>query len=133
MTPSRPSANGAPAIDGERRHHLRIAFRSPAQLSVTGSAIAVSVLDISLKGALVRLPADAALYTGVTGQLRVPLDDTSGLISMDVRVTHLDNGSAGLACLLIDLDSVTHLRRLVELNLGDATLLERELSALVAE
>ena len=30
-------------------------------------------------------------------------------------------------------DSVTHLRRLVELNLGNPDLLERELSALIAE
>ena len=33
----------------------------------------------------------------------------------------------------IDLDSITHLRRLVELNLGDEKLLERELSHLAAE
>jgi len=30
----------------------------------------------------------------------------------------------------IDLDSISHLRRLVELNLGDEALLERELAAL---
>ena len=40
---------------------------------------------------------------------------------------------AGLHCLAIDIDSVTHLRRLVELNLGDPALLEREVSALVAD
>jgi len=34
--------------------------------------------------------------------------------------------------LTIDVDSMTHLRRLIELNLGDPTLLERELKALVS-
>jgi hypothetical protein len=37
-----------------------------------------------------------------------------------------------LLCESIDLDSITHLRRLVELNAGDPALLERELTALVA-
>jgi len=32
-----------------------------------------------------------------------------------------------LRCLSIDLDSITHLRRLLELNLGDPQLVEREL------
>jgi hypothetical protein len=48
-------------------------------------------------------------------------------------ITHVEGLYIGLACRNIDLDSVTHLRRLVELNLGDVALLERELSALVAD
>ncbi|MCG8610315.1 MAG: hypothetical protein MI864_07240, partial [Pseudomonadales bacterium] len=31
----------------------------------------------------------------------------------------------------IDLDSITHLKRLIELNVGDPSLIERELSALI--
>lgn len=38
----------------------------------------------------------------------------------------------GLRCRNIDLDSITHLRRLLELQLGDATLLQRELGQLCA-
>jgi hypothetical protein len=37
----------------------------------------------------------------------------------------------GLQCLHIDLDSVTHLRQLIERNSQDPTLLARELSVLV--
>ena len=36
----------------------------------------------------------------------------------------------GMVCRHIDVDSISHLRRLVELNLGDEALLERELAAL---
>jgi hypothetical protein len=49
---------------------------------------------------------------------------------MDVEVAHQENDEMGLNCKDIDVDSITHLRRLVELNLGDPKLLERELSAL---
>lgn len=48
-------------------------------------------------------------------------------------MAHCNGEQAGLLCLTIDIDSVTHLRRLVELNLGDTDLLERELSHLIAE
>jgi hypothetical protein len=39
----------------------------------------------------------------------------------------------GFVCRHIDLESISHLRRLVELNLGDESLLERELAALGEE
>jgi hypothetical protein len=49
---------------------------------------------------------------------------------MDVVIAHQQNDELGVRCVDIDLDSITHLRRLVELNLGETELLERELSAL---
>jgi len=41
-------------------------------------------------------------------------------------------GKAGMICRSIDLDSITHLRRLIAMNTGDPTLLQRELQSLVA-
>ena len=41
-----------------------------------------------------------------------------------------DGELIGFVCRHIDVDSISHLRRLVELNLGDEALLERELAAL---
>lgn len=122
-----------PTATDERRHYARIAFHCPAQLVFSAGKLDVVVLDISIKGALIRLPANAALPNGALCQLHVELDAVGEQISMEARVTHLKDGNAGLRCQVIDLDSITHLRRLVELNLGDPQLLERELSALVAE
>ena len=141
MTPSTPASNATPSRPAaprgdERRQHARIAFHTAARLVFGERHVEVAVLDISLKGALLRLPADSessGLTAGVDCQLEVPLDDTSGMIRMDARVAHLGGGLLGVVCQLIDIDSVTHLRRLVELNLGDPALLERELSALIAE
>lgn len=122
-----------PTATDERRHYARIAFHCPAQLVFSAGKLDVVVIDISIKGALIRLPANAALPNGALCQLHVELDAVGEQISMEARVTHLKDGNAGLRCQVIDLDSITHLRRLVELNLGDPQLLERELSALVAE
>lgn len=120
-------------MTANRRQFSRILFQSEAVLSVDGAAdIQVSVVDISLKGALVEpMPA---VYTevGSAGTLTLQLSDAEALISMDVTVAHHQGPYLGLACRRIDLDSMTHLRRLIELNLGDEATLNRELSALTA-
>ena len=51
-------------------------------------------------------------------------------INMSVRFNHINNGHYGFQCDHIDMDSLSHLKRLVELNLGEPELLDRELSAL---
>lgn len=117
----------------ERRHHSRIAFHTPARLVFSDKSIAVVVLDISLKGALIELPTNKSVGQDTTGTLHVILTEMDDQISMSIRVAHNEGHHAGLLCLAIDIDSVTHLRRLVELNLGDQELLERELSALIAD
>lgn len=119
----------------ERRHHSRIVFHTPAMFVSPEESREVSVIDISLKGALIRLQTEAPLSVGASCRLHVPLNEKedSALISMEARIAHCNGLTAGLLCVAIDLDSVTHLRRLVELNLGDPELLNRELSALIAE
>ena len=49
---------------------------------------------------------------------------------MHIAVVHETDNETGLQCNAIDIDSVTHLRRLVELNLGDSDQLNKELSQL---
>jgi hypothetical protein len=117
----------------ERRLYSRIAFHSPAQLVFSDTQCDVVVLDLSLKGALVRLSSDQLLKIDSQCVLRVTLSDMDDHINMQARVAHIEGHNVGIICLNIDLDSVTHLRRLVELNIGDPELLERELSALIKE
>lgn len=121
----------------DRRHHSRITFHTAAHLVVGNRQIPARVLDLSLKGALVQLPEnDTSLEAEADPpcELNIDLDDAeSDRICMKVRIAHAHQGRIGLLCQDIDLDSVTHLRRLVELNLGNPDLLERELSALIAD
>jgi hypothetical protein len=117
----------------QRRQFSRVFFRAGATLASAGSTQACEVLDLSLKGALLRLPADQPAPTGHC-RLELTLDaDQEVRIGMEAEVAHHEGDVIGLHCLSIDLDSITHLRRLVELNLGDDSLLQRELSALSSE
>ena len=51
---------------------------------------------------------------------------------MTAQVVHQTLEQLHLSCVNIDIDSISHLRRLIELNIGDATAAERELSELLS-
>lgn len=114
----------------DRRQFARIRFQTDARLRLPEGECDAEVLDLSLKGALVRPKAPIFATVGSGGSLSVPLDGPDTVIAMEVTVVHRQGGDFGLACREIDLDSITHLRRLVELNLGDESLLQRDLTML---
>ena len=115
----------------ERRQFFRVTFEAPADLAFGhGRHLAVRVLDLSLKGALVNLPKTTHIVVGSHCKLRVKLSQLDAHIDMTAEVAHADGSLLGLQCTGIDLDSITHLRKLIELNLGDQSLLERELQSL---
>lgn len=120
----------------ERRHFIRIAFDAPAQFTTGHGTVAAQVLDLSLKGALLRVPAGQALAVGMPCLLAIQLGPADAHISMSAELAHLDTGpdgtQVGVLCRVIDLDSVTHLRRLIELQMDDPALLDRELGDLAA-
>ncbi len=115
----------------ERRLFHRILFDASAEIRYQDTIHQVEVLDISLKGALVNFRDDEQAFPekGQQVSLDIRLDEDTH-IAMIGEVSHVENGHAGLVSNSIDIDSITHLRRLVELNLGDASELDRELSAL---
>jgi hypothetical protein len=113
-----------------RRQFSRITFNTEARIYVQGSEFPVSVHDISLKGALFRPERPQNITAGSHAVLQLRLDEMGTLIRMEGFIAHREGNDYGFACKEIDLDSITHLRRLVELNLGDESLLERELSHL---
>jgi hypothetical protein len=122
-------------MNGDRRQYSRVAFHAVGKLIYPDTSIDVTIVDLSLKGALISLPPAAPVQPGSPCSLQVKLNEVEmdDQISMEGRVAHAEGNNAGMLCTSIDIDSVTHLRRLVELNLGEPELLERELSALIAE
>jgi hypothetical protein len=121
----------------EHRRFSRILFSSNAQLELNQQAFRTSVLDLSLKGALVAKPEGDSWPTSIADDttviLRFFLNDSDLEVVMTGTIAHSHEHSIGLRCELIDIDSVSHLRRLLELNMGDAELLGRELSELTAQ
>ena len=114
-----------PAI-GERRHFSRIEFDGPAHLQTPDVRLDVQLVDVSLKGVLLELPEPAALPPAGAFELTIPLNEAIR-IAMSLEFAHQEGTRAGFHCTHIDMDSMGHLRRLVELNLGDPEALQREL------
>jgi len=114
----------------EQRLFSRIQFHHGARIVIAGRQIACEVIDLSLKGALLNTAAPLDIPAGTECALELVLDDGLSVVRMEGQVAHCESSRFGLVCQSIDIDSITHLRRLLELNLGDAELLEREFAAL---
>lgn len=120
------------AIYTERRQFARIAFDATAELVTLQHHLQAHVLDLSLKGALLRLPAGVAPESGAPCLVKVQLVGSDISIAMSGEVAHVEGEQVGVICRSIDLESITHLRRLIGMNLGDAALLERDLTTLIS-
>src|SRR5689334_5147745 len=117
-------------VMAQRRKHYRLQMPSTCTVIFENQRYDTRLLDLSLRGALVEAPAGLKPGVGHAYRLEVPLEDYDGKIVMEVAPVHEDGGKMGLNCFSIDMDSMTHLRRLLELNLGDPQLIERELRRL---
>ena len=93
------------------RRFSRITFHSPAVLDLKVRRLDCEVHDVSLKGALVELPAGAAVKAGDTCALVIRLDAGDSQIRMDGEVAHVNGRKVGVKCDELDLESIEHLRR----------------------
>ncbi len=114
----------------EHRRFSRIPFEGKAFLRHGQTRWETQLLDISLKGALLTRPSGWRGALGDPLDLELIFDNGALVLRMETTVAHIEDDHLGLHCLHIDLDSMAHLRRLVELNLGDTSQLNRELNAL---
>ncbi|MGL5287044.1 PilZ domain-containing protein [Aeromonas sp. RU39B] len=117
----------------ERRRFSRILYSTPAILSQGDHNWSTVLIDISLQGALIRRPADWLHGESLDYHLTFHLTGSDIRIQMECELSHLDDEKLGLYCHHIDIDSATHLRRMIELNVGDEELLHRELEQLLSE
>ena len=118
----------------DQRRFQRIEFDARIQLDLAGQSFPGILRDISLKGALVVLgDIGQPIEEGQKGRLIVRLDEGSVEMQMDVQVAyfHPVRHACGLNIQTMDVDTASHLRRLIEVNLGDEDALQRELSNLI--
>jgi hypothetical protein len=114
----------------DRRRFKRIAFDARTELSQGEHRWPVQLIDLSLKGLLIQRPEPWLGDETQPFAAEIHLSDEV-YVRMDVQLNHKDYGQLGFVCLHIGLESIEHLRRLIELNLGDVEELERELGALI--
>jgi hypothetical protein len=112
----------------ERRHYHRVGFHGSAMLSSGDVTTSVEILDICLAGALLKLSSEVQHMNQFV--LKVTLSDEVSF-EMSGSLESRDDGSTALHRDLNQLENDYYLRRLLELNLGDPELVERDVKTLI--
>ena len=118
-----------PSNDNERRQYQRIPFIAEVVIEHNNESWSCNLIDISLKGMLIESPADVAAELDSNYTIRLVLGEDAA-IKMQAEISHADDQHWGLRWSNIDLEGLTHLRRLLELNMVDSDELNRELGEL---
>mgnify|MGYP000521842627 FL=1 len=113
--------------DNERRRFTRISFDAKTELKSGDNTFHVSLVDVSFNGILVKSDTPLALEIGNEVEATIHLLGNDVAIRTPATLAHKREQEYGFLIENLDIDSLTLLRRLVELNLGDEALLEREL------
>jgi hypothetical protein len=114
----------------DKRQFHRCFYNKEATLSLKEQYWNCEIVDISIHGCLLRFNETwkaqdpEAIYS-----LEITLSEEK-TITMTVNISHAVDNEIGCQCVHIELDSISELRRLIELNLGDSHLLERDLLSL---
>lgn len=117
-------------MDNKRRFS-RISFNVKCTLVVADQQYDVELIDLALKGALVTSasPLSVTIKTPCALTLELIGLDTPLHFSADVAHTH--ENSIGLKFTSTDIDSMIHLRSIVESNSGTPEKISEELSFLI--
>lgn len=115
----------------ERRQFSRIGFVTDVQVIFEDQKYSGELVDISLNGALLLPHEPMDIERGDTCELSFCLASPDVNLVFKALLIHEFNRRLGFKFISGDLETVTHLRRLLELNLGGDEAIARELSFLL--
>ncbi|MAD47528.1 MAG: hypothetical protein CMH98_21260 [Oceanospirillaceae bacterium] len=116
----------------DKRHFKRVHFLRRVKVETGGQSYETHCMDISLRGVLLVRPEN--VNWKLEQQLTVTLElSDEEYIAMNCSLVHIDEDVVGCACDSMDLDSMTSLRRLLELNMLDPSSVDRELAELIRQ
>lgn len=113
----------------ERRHYQRIPFIADVLVRLDDQQWSCILVDISLKGLLLIGPESVEPQKNTPYAIELVLGEAAA-INMMAKISHIEGDHWGLQWDNIELDGLTHLRRLLELNMQDPNEMHRELAEL---
>lgn len=114
----------------DQRNFTRIRSDLRAEVEFNNNTYQGQVLDLSLKGVLINLP-DNPLSLEDSCEIKIPLHSTGVIMSFHSTLVHKSGDNVGFRFEDEDLQSIVHLRRLIELNVNDPQKITDELFFLV--
>ncbi len=118
----------------EHRRFTRIPLDTDVQIhdSQSHKKWQSELIDISLKGLKIARPIDWLISKHVHFEINLILSKDNIEIKIQTELKHFDEAILGFQIKHIDVNSASHLHRLLELNLGDNNLLDREYHELIS-
>ncbi|MFT7558145.1 MAG: hypothetical protein ACI93R_000037 [Flavobacteriales bacterium] len=116
--------------NSERRRYTRVNFDTAATIVQGTSVFHTHVEDLSINGLLLTTPDNYEIRADQPADVSIFLSQDIE-IQMKVKLVHSGHDVLGFQCESIDMDSIAHLRRLIELNIDDPSASERVLSELL--
>jgi hypothetical protein len=120
-------------MQGGPRQGSRFSYQANAVLIRLPRLDEVTLIDISLHGAIVALNANAEVGAGDQARLRVLTDKGNQAFEVDALVVHRSGQFLGLEISSIDHHAKGILRQLIEMNLGAVELATRTLPILLQQ
>ncbi|CAH6796796.1 Cyclic diguanosine monophosphate-binding protein [Vibrio chagasii] len=114
----------------ERRQFSRVIYQVPTEISQGQVNVSGSVQDLSLHGLLIQCEELQQLNQDNPVHVSFKLTNSDINIQLEATIVSTINTSMRLRIEHLDIDSISHLKRLVELNVGDDDLLYREIEHL---
>ena len=112
----------------EQRNYRRINFRTEADINIDNGAYRCDLVDLALQGALFRSERELPITLGRQLPLSIYLPESSIRMEFIGELIHQHGKFYGFIFTTEEAESMGHLRRLLELNFGDAEQAEEEFS-----
>lgn len=113
----------------KNRHFRRIPFKAEVTLGSGQDSWTGELLDVAMKGAMVGTDTALPLSPGAKYSLCISLPGTPISLDFQAELVHSEESCYGFKFISENLETLTHLRKLIELNTGDAETTRSELSA----
>ena len=115
----------------ERRLYSRILYQTQIFISQEDKNWSSKLIDLSLKGVLTETPVQWQTSEKKLYKAKIQLQGSTLIIEMELKLVNEADERLHFSIEHIDIDSVSHLKRLVQLNVGNEELLHRELAQLI--
>ncbi len=113
----------------ERRRYTRIPLSKQVTLYSGMEALLTEIIDISLKGILLKCPENHQPKLEGLYRLSIPMEGSPAII-MNIKVVHANPDVFGAEWTQIDMDSFASLKRIIELNINEKDNLRQDIKTL---
>ncbi len=103
----------------DKRYFSRINFTAKSQIEIDDKVYSGELLDLSLRGALLNFKEQIPAKMNDICTLTINLHTSDIRLIFDAELVHIDQKGLGFKFISEDVSTMTHLRNLLSLNVGD--------------